>query len=111
MSNQEVPTNMELYLIEDISNPAPKSPFTSIGASKLQSIRKLADIFKINYHTGTPYTESEQTRLDIKQSNTPMTTSSLRVRIPNNLKNPAPTTRHHTHPQSSSHIMRTSIHH
>ena len=44
--NQESATNMEIYLIEAITNPSPTSPFASIRASKFQAIRKLAYILK-----------------------------------------------------------------
>ena len=50
--NQESVTNIALYLIEDILNPALITLSASIGASKLQSIRKLDNIF-IKKHANT----------------------------------------------------------
>ena len=46
ISNQEAATNMELDTIEAISNPYPTALFLSTRASKLQSIKKLAYMFK-----------------------------------------------------------------
>ena len=46
ISNQQAETNSALYLIEAITYPEPTAPFESIGARKLQSIRKLAFIVK-----------------------------------------------------------------
>ena len=46
ISNQEVATNLVLYLVEAITNPASTALFVSIGTIKLQSISDLADILK-----------------------------------------------------------------
>ena len=46
LSNQEEATNAALHLIEAIITPYPTSPFASIGARKLQSIRYFSDVSK-----------------------------------------------------------------
>ena len=113
VSNQEASTNASLYLIEDITKPAPTSLFASIEASNLQAIRNLADIFKqttyereylfylpsvgndiLNKTTQeTIHKDTVQTRLEVKHSNQPKTTKPSRVKIPRKQQTPAPKSR------------------
>ena len=46
VSSQESAANAALDLIKTIADISLKAPFSSIGATKLQSISNLADIFK-----------------------------------------------------------------
>ena len=81
--NQEAATNAKIYLIEAISNPSTTSPFVSIRDYKLQSIRKLADIFKQNTTPQKdPHKETVQTRVEVKHNNPLMTTAYIIVKIP-----------------------------
>ena len=43
---KEAVTNTALYLVEALANPAPETPFAPIGATKLQALRQVAEIFK-----------------------------------------------------------------
>ena len=93
--DQEAATHVALYLIEDIENPSLTAPFESIGASKLQAIRNLTDIFKqttygredrfsflsvgndiLNKTTQeNPHKETAQIRVEVKHSNPTKTTA------------------------------------
>ena len=111
VSNQEASTNASLYLIEDITKPAPTSLFASIEASNLQAIRNLADIFKqttyereylfylpsvgndiLNKTTQeTIHKDTVQTRLEVKHSNQPKTTVYTMVQLSSKRQTQAPT--------------------
>ena len=99
VSNQEAATNTELYSIEDITNPAPSAPFSSMGDRKLQVIRKLVYIFK---QKTTPQEahqkESAQTRVEVKHYIPSNNTTSSRVKLPSNLKITATTSSKNSKP-------------
>ena len=96
--NKESATNMALYMIEAISNPYPAAAFAATREEKLQTIIKLADIFK---HNTTPqkssHKETSHRRVDLinnnEAKNLPKSTASRRAKITSNLQTPSPTPR------------------
>ena len=82
ISNQDELTNEALDMIEAISKPYPTAPFVSIGADKIQAIRKMAYILKQKTTSQkSPHKETAHTRVEAINNNPRMTTASLRVKI------------------------------
>ena len=91
VSNQESSINTALDMLYSIYKPSPTALFASIGASKLQAISKLMDIFKQNTTPHkSPHGDTSQTRVKVKHNNPYMKNASLRVKLPSNLPAPAP---------------------